>query len=117
MKVFELLVANWDNLVAIVVIIIGIVYAIKTGEKKLITSFLFSLVTEAEKQFGTKTGVLKKAAVIQWIYERLPSFVKLLFSEKNLSDLIESALESAKLKWESNPALGEYIAGEAETVD
>lgn len=110
MNVLQFLINYWDCLLTVVCLLVGIGVAIKKGETKVINAFLLSLVTEAERQFGSGTGALKKAAVIKWVYERLPAFVKLLFSEQNLSDLIEQALESAKLKWASNTNLQAYIA-------
>lgn len=109
MTVLQFLVDNWDSILTILVLLVGAGVAIKKGETKVINAFLLSLITEAERQFGSGTGALKKAAVIQWVYEKLPAFVKVLFSEKNLSDLIEAALAGAKLKWAANSNLQAYI--------
>jgi hypothetical protein len=117
MNVLRFIVEYWDCLVTIAVLLVGLGVAIKKGETKIINAFLLSLVTEAERQFGSGTGALKKAAVIKWVYEKLPAFVKLLFTEKNLSDLIEQALEGAKLKWAANSSLQTYIASGPEPTE
>jgi hypothetical protein len=109
MKVLLFLVNYWDCILAALALLAGVIVAVKKGETKVINAFLFSLVTEAERQFGSGTGALKKAAVVQWVYEKLPAFVKVLFTEKNISDLIEAVLAGAKLKWAANSNLLAYI--------
>ena len=52
---------------------------------------------------------LKLAAVSDWIYQRIPAVLKLLFSEKDIEKLIESALEEAKKAWGTNGNLAAYI--------
>ena len=69
-------------------------------------------VTKAEKEFGGGTGKLKLAAVSDWIYQRIPAVLKLLFSEKDIEKLIESALEEAKKAWGTNGNLAAYIEPE-----
>lgn len=58
---------------------------------------------------GKGTGKLKLAAVSDWIYQRIPAVLKLLFSEKDIEKLIESALEEAKKAWGTNGNLAAYI--------
>lgn len=76
---------------------------------------LFNLVTQAEKQFGSGTGELKFAAVADWIYQRIPAVMKLLFTEQDIADMIEAVLEEAKKAWGANDNLKGYI--EAPTVE
>ena len=86
-----------------------ILFAVK-GEVKTIEEILFKLVTEAEKQYGQGTGALKKAAVIEWIYGKLPPLLRGLISTNRLSDMVENALSAAKKKWLENSSLNEYIS-------
>lgn len=66
-------------------------------------------ITQAEKQFGGGTGKLKLAAVSDWIYQRIPAVLKLLFSERDIENMIESVLEEAKKAWGNNENLKEYV--------
>lgn len=88
---------------------------IKRGETKILKQILFNLVTQAEKQFGSGTGSLKYAAVADWIYQRIPAILKLLFTSKDIETMIESVLEEAKKAWGTNENLQGYI--ETPTVE
>lgn len=105
MNVINWILQNWDIILAVIVVIAAIIYAIKTGNGKLLRAILFAAVTAAEKEFGGGTGELKKSTVLSWVYEKLPSILKMLFSETQLSVMIENALAEAKEKWKENPAL------------
>jgi hypothetical protein len=60
---------------------------------------------------GGGTGELKRAAVVQWAYERLPKIATLVISRQSLERLLEAALDYAKKKWAANPHLGDYVSG------
>lgn len=87
---------------------------IKRGETQILNKVLFNLVTQAEKQFGGGTGELKFAAVADWIYQRIPTILKFLFTAKDIQKMIEDVLEVAKKKWSTNDNIKLYIeTGEA----
>ena len=109
MKIIAFLLANWDSVLVVLAFLALIVVLIKRGETAVLKKILFSLVTKAEKEFGGGTGKLKLAAVSDWIYQRIPAVLKLLFSEKDIEKLIESALEEAKKAWGTNGNLAAYI--------
>lgn len=102
MKIIAFLLANWDSVLVVLAFLALIVVLIKRGETAVLNRILFGLVTKAEKEFGDGTGKLKLAAVSDWIYQRIPAVLKLLFSEKDIEKLIESALEEAKKAWGTN---------------
>ncbi len=118
MQILNILASNWDS-VAVILVFIGLaIYLIRKGKKDILYQILFSLVTEAEKQYGSGTGALKKAAVITWIYERLPLVLRIFFTEKQLGEIIEAVLTAAKTKWAENGSLKQYIEGsEAATAE
>ena len=117
MNILQFLLANWDSGLVVIAFLALIVVLIKHGEKKVLNKVLFSLVTQAEKQFGGGTGKLKLAAVSDWIYQRIPSVLKLLFSERDIEKMIETALEEAKKAWGNNEKLKECVeTPTAETV-
>lgn len=105
MGVIQFLVANWDSVLVVLAFLVLIIVLIKRGQTKVLEQILFNFVTQAEKQFGGGTGELKFAAVADWIYQRIPAVLKLLFTAKDVANMIESALEEAKKVWGRMPAL------------
>lgn len=111
MNIIRLLVSNWDSVLVVAGTIAGAIILYKRGEIALLKDILFRLVTKAEQEFGGGTGELKKAAVIEWIYEKLPAILRLIISRKEIDRLIDEVLEYAKGKWAANPNLRDHIIG------
>lgn len=109
MNVLTFLAKNWDSVLVVVAFLAVVVVLIKRGETKILKQILFNLVTQAEKQFGSGTGSLKYAAVADWIYQRIPAVLKLLFTSSDIEKMIEAALEEAKKEWGANENLKGYI--------
>lgn len=109
MNVLTFLAKNCDSVLVIVAFLALVVVLIKRGETKILKQILFNLVTQAEKQFGSGTGSLKYAAVADWIYQRIPAVLKLLFTSSDIEKMIEAALEEAKKAWGANENLKGYI--------
>ena len=109
MNVLTFLAKNWDSVLVIVAFLALVVVLIKRGETKILKQILFNLVTQAEKQFGSGTGSLKYAAVADWIYQRIPAVLKMLFTSSDIEKMIEAALEEAKKAWGANENLKGYI--------
>lgn len=109
MNVLTFLAKNWDSVLVVVAFLALVVVLIKRGETKILKQILFNLVTQAEKQFGSGTGSLKYAAVADWIYQRIPAVLKLLFTSSDIEKMIEAALEEAKKAWGANENLKAYI--------
>ena len=116
MNIIQFLFANWDSVLVILAFLALIVVLVKRGETKVLNKVLFSLVTQAEKQFGGGTGKLKLAAVSDWIYQRIPAVLKLLFSEKDIENMIETALAEAKKAWGNNENIAAHIEPTTEIV-
>lgn len=110
MKIIVFLAANWDSVLVVMGFVVLCVVLVKRGETKILKHILFNLVTQAEREFGSGTGALKYAAVSDWIYQRLPAVLKLLFTEGDINTMIETALTEAKQKWETNKDIKEIIA-------
>jgi len=109
MAIVTFLLSYWDSILVVGALIVGLVILIKRGETKILADILLSLVTKAEKDFGDGTGPLKKAEVVDEIYQRIPAVLKILFTKENLSKMIEDALAKAKELWAKNNNLQEYI--------
>jgi hypothetical protein len=63
---------------------------------KVLEKVLFSLVLDAEKQFGAKTGEAKYAAVVRMFYSSLPKRIIGFISPELIGYLIEQAVTEMK---------------------
>lgn len=102
MNILNFLLANWDSVLFVIVAALILIFLYRKGAKKKVFEMLFYLVTIAEEEFGGGTGQLKFAAVTTWIYERLPAITKLLFTAKQIDNMIEDAVERMQEYLESN---------------
>lgn len=98
----DFLISNWDSILFVLVSIIALIFLYRRGAKKKVYEILFYLVTLAEEEFGSGTGQLKFAAVTTWIYDKLPAITKLLFTTKQIDNMIEEAVKKMKEYLESN---------------
>ncbi len=96
------IIANWDSVLAVILFILFLLVLIKKGATRQVNEILFYLVTEAESTFGGGTGQLKYAAVVAWLYEKLPVIVRLLFTTKQIDILIENAVIRMKKYLDTN---------------
>lgn len=111
-KMTNFIVSNWDSILFVLVAIAALIILYRRGAKKEVFEILFYLVTTAEEEFGSGTGELKFAAVTTWIYERLPAITKLLFTSKQIDNMIEDAVQRMKEYLESNSKAKILIMGE-----
>lgn len=109
MDIIKFLIGNWDSVLLVLAFFAVLIFLYRHGRIEVVKKTLFALVSRAEKEFGAGTGELKKAAVIEWIYEKLPKIVTVFITPKEIERLIESVLEYAKTKWAANTALQDYI--------
>jgi hypothetical protein len=86
----------WLDIIISLVVAAVLILLWRRGKKDLVKKFIYSLVVQAEKQLGSKTGQEKFAAVMAAIYQRIPFIIRFFFSQQNLTDFIEWAV--AKLK-------------------
>ena len=110
MKALNFIITNWDFILLIIAAVASVVYAIFKGNKSVVMRMLYALVTDAEQTFGSGTGSLKLAAVIDLIYPKLPAIIKTFITDETLVRWVEEALTKAKEAWEKNPALLEAYA-------
>lgn len=79
--------------IAAIAIFIALYYF---GYRKQLNQILLYLVTKAEQEFGGGTGPIKYGAVVAWVYERVPSIVKIFLTKKELDRLIEQSVVAMK---------------------
>lgn len=108
----DFIVAYWDVILLIVVVLVAALYLAFRAEKSVIFKMLYSMVTEAEKEYGGGTGSLKLAAVIERVYAKLPALLRAFIPASTLQKWIEDVLTEAKKAWESNANIATYIGKE-----
>lgn len=92
----EFITANWDILLACLVIVSVIVFLLVRGKKEIAYKILYSLVNEAEKLFGAGAGKQKFAFVMEKAYAVLPAVIKLIITYKTFEKWIEKAVDKMK---------------------
>ena len=107
----NLIMNNWDSVLVVILFVIAVILMLRRGAKKQVNEMLFYLVTEAEDYFGSGTGQLKYAAVVTWLYERLPAIVRFIFTQKQIDEMIEEAVQRMKQYLESNMMARVMIVG------
>ena len=101
----EVIFANLDLILAAIVVIISAIILARRGQLNMLRELILSLVVGAEIDYGSGTGEIKKAEVTKKVYKLLPSLSKLVISENDISNLIESAKsEMDKLASENEAA-------------
>jgi len=73
--------------------------------RTMLEQMLPSLVTEAEKAYGTGAGSVKLSYVLEKVYARLPDACKLFCTPDQLSSMVDKALAIARELWLRNPSL------------
>ncbi len=117
MKILEFIAMNLPSLLLVIALIVTLTVLYVRGEKKLFYRILFALITEAEARYGSKTGELKKAAVIAKAYAIMPAILKLIITESRLAKWIEDSLTYAKKKWSENADIYNYIKNSPVELD
>ena len=84
------------NIVGILIVLLALTLLYRIGHKATVKKLILGLVVRAEKKLGSGTGELKYAEVVVELYERLPTILRWLFTEKDIDQFIEEAV--AKLK-------------------
>lgn len=131
MRVLTFMADNWQDILTSLVLIAaaiagiqqwirvkGPIFKAMTATEKIayITRLLTNLVpialvivTDAEIQFGGKTGALKRSYVIDELYKRIPDEYKKYITEENLDAIINRVLPEAETLWADNPAVKQLM--------
>lgn len=131
MQVLLFIANHWHDILVVILLIASIITGISKwtakhgpifekmslGEKmayitRLLTNLVpiaLVLVTEAEIQFGSGTGTLKRSYVIDELYKRIPDEYKKYITEDNLDAIINKALEEAERLWANNPRVNMMV--------
>lgn len=105
----DFLVKNLPNIITIIVFIGICLVLVKRGYTPKVKEMLFWLVIRAEEMCQGGTGAIKFSAVVTMIYNKLPSIVQLLFTQKQMEALIEEAVQRMKDYLKANPEAQKLI--------
>ena len=114
---------NWTLIITIIGLGLGLYTKIKnylkmSKQEKIdialeqIRNVMLDLVVESEKEYGSKTGKLKRSKVLKEIYNQYPvlkDIVKQEEIEKILDDIIDENLAKMKDMIENNEDFKNYI--------
>ncbi|GHU95023.1 hypothetical protein FACS1894208_07110 [Clostridia bacterium] len=112
MNILKFLLSNWDSILVVVAAAAGVIALIAQKQYAILDKIAFSLVTEAEKKYGGGTGAAKFAAVIEWLYPKIPALIRLFVTSKQLEGIIERVLSDAQKRWANSPYLAAYVRKE-----
>ena len=101
----EFITTHWTSILVVLAFIAVIVFLAMRGKKQIIYKMLYTLVTEAEKQYGAGTGSIKFAEVMTKIYSLLPTVIKICITYDTLAQWIEDALTEAKDRWKKEAGI------------
>lgn len=87
----------WLSFIIIFAVLGILIYLWNIGNKKRVLLIVNSLVVEAEKYLGSKTGSYKKDKVIETFYSRLPIIITMFVSIEELENYIDDAAARLKL--------------------
>lgn len=96
MKIINFIFENYSEIFIVFLLISPIVYLTKNNNLSYLKAELFSLVNEAEKIYGSKTGELKLMYVVKSIYKKMPLSLRTFMNENQLKKIIEKVLEKYK---------------------
>ncbi len=91
----------WLVILVILLALIGLILLYVYRKKPFVKQMIVSFVDEAERLLGAKTGPLKFALVVQWLYPKLPTGIKILISEKRLTAWIEKGVKEVEALYEA----------------
>ena len=83
-------------LLLIVIVAVVLLFVAKGKYRGIARQILLSLVVTAENAFGGGTGEIKFSYVAERLYAVMPPLVRLLFSEKDIANMIEDAVDKMK---------------------
>lgn len=107
MKTINWILENWDALCAIGAIVLGIAIKLKNLWTGNVKEWLINICLEMEKEFGEKTGLIKKSNAYAIFVEQYPIISKLI-SAKTFDKILNEALEIIHQEIENNEKVKEY---------
>jgi hypothetical protein len=105
----EFFMSNWASLLVILAFVAILVILAVRGKKDIVGKILYALVTEAEKIYGSGTGSVKFAYVVEKAYSYFPAILKIFITYERLKQMIEESLAAAKIMWATEAGISDYL--------
>ncbi|MDR0858356.1 MAG: hypothetical protein LBN97_04945 [Oscillospiraceae bacterium] len=96
----------------VLILAIGSISLIRSGELGKLQTILLRLCLEAEREFGGGTGTIKFADVLSKLYPLIPGLLKPFISEAQLSKLVDAALAVLNRQLATNLNVAKIVRGE-----
>lgn len=94
--------------VVFILALLYFVYAVK-DKKVQLSRLALSLVAQAEKEYGAKTGEIKYALVVAQLYRYIPTILRPFITEIVLGDIVEKAVIKLKEVLKNGANLDSYF--------
>lgn len=107
MKTINWILENWDALCAIAAIVLGIAIKLKNLWTGNMREWLINICLELEKQFGEKTGLIKKSNAYALFIEQYPIVSKII-SAKTFDKILDEALAIIDEEMDKNEKIKQY---------
>ena len=106
----DFVVNNWGFMLIILAAIVGVVDLVRNDKIKAKKWLLFACL-EAEREFGSKTGVIKLRYVYELFISTFPLLSKFVTFEA-FSEMVDEALVEMQHYIDTNMKIFEYVGGE-----
>lgn len=113
MEILSTILSCIPLIIVLIVLICGVIAFFK--DKKNLKNMLLYLCTEAEKQYGSKTGQIKLAYTWSEACKAFPYLTKFLTFDM-FSKMVDKCLDNFKNMVASNERVAEYVGAEKENT-
>lgn len=93
MDILNFIEVNLGSIIAVIIFGVILLQLWRAGKKESVKEIILSLVVKAESVYGSGTGEIKYASVVEGVYKILPSIVTFFISEKELDRMIEEQVK------------------------
>jgi len=106
MKTINFIMTNWDTLVLLIVILVCVFLKFDSMFKGKISEWLLTAVGEAENEYGSGTGEVKKASAYDAFISKF-KFMSNLISKDKFYRMVADAVTKLKALANENPAIAQ----------
>jgi len=92
---YEFIVTNWKDVLLVIGFLIFMLAIWKRGSRQFFFAIIADLIETAENHV-MGDGVAKKTWVIASAYKALPTILKYLYTEKEVSDIVQTIFDFAQ---------------------
>jgi uncharacterized membrane protein len=113
---------QWSIIILVVIAIVAVILFVKflklspTQQKERIRTALLAIVTEMEKQYGPKTGVVKRSQAYSQLVKLFP-VLTIFLSQETFDKLLEESLTILNISLQSNEKVVDYTGKSEEVID